>query len=610
MLAMKSIQRVFQSLAAGFLALGTATARADPATDWQVQSLDVRPAANPAFARDVVIHFGGLPWTSYEVEAGDSLNHWTPVGRAAESEPGHFLLLDANPWPQQAFYRAVPVLPGPEKSFEAHYAAAAAALAAAIHENTLAYTFESGLGVENLALATHRQIEELGDALAGDLIVSEDPPGHWRVAWGGDEVLTADPAVRDQAVADFQAAAQQAAADQAAANALIAALAAYPPQLADATTLLVAERQAAFAEQQSIAALPLPDQPQFIGWLAPLAFFQLETLQARVEALDIEKTALQDSITRRRAEAQRKRTLAAQPVQLFGLNGVWHVRWAGLEKTFPTKAEAEAYRDGELAVVIGTRSAEAADLDAEADALEAQLPTLSAERDALAAGLPPAQAEAAARQAALGNTPVTDPTDLDDRRVKERFWIDFDSQYLDWKWTDMVTEWQRHKNNFRAILQSLGTSAAEIDKLERHWNTQEDIRRKWMRIFTGEPINLRLLFVNQFTGFTVDVENAVWEVVYQDHNLNREVRVQVGSGGELTLPPETAAGIWQEAKNREGTGGDTVVVELRVTYERVHADGTRERGYQDQQVIIESRTRAEDEAQRAALRDQTPRGVR
>jgi hypothetical protein len=590
-----------------FLTSSFLQANQDP--QWQIDRFVVIPGQTPGAERDLRCGFSGLPWTRYEVELSSDLNNWTPLGQAAESGAGKFSFGHSGDLDLR-FFRATPFLPGPEKTHEAYFAASSASLSSAIHRFTIGYAFETLIGVENLALEKSRMLEELSDALTGEIIVLEEPPNQWRIAWGGDEIFTNDPLQRDQAILQFQQAEQQAVTELETLELELPLLQEYPPFLLQAQELLVTEMEAAQLDQVGIECLTLPVGPQYIQWQAPLAFINLQALQEQIDALNLEKTALQDAIDRNRAEAERKRRLADSPIQLFGINGTWYVRWGAIERTFPTRAEAENFRDGVINLLINNRRQEADDLDAKADEQEAQLTQLCAERDALAAGLPAAESEAEDKENALGGSSAETPDDEEDPRMKFKTWVDFDALYLDWMWLEMLAEWQKRKDDLRNTLTRMGASPEEIAKALKHFDDEQTCRRKWMNNFCGDPIELKLLFVNQFSPFTIDVENAKWEVQYRNFSTFESVFEKLGTGQELNLTPEKAKEIFQRAREIEGFTGSSVVLDFHVTFDKVYDDGSREICEQMVQIIFDSKTRAEAEAQRDAIRNATPGGIR
>lgn len=578
---------------------------AEPESLLQLERLRVGAAENPSFERDVYGVFKGLPWARYQMQVSSSLGPWAGIGQAAESAPGQYAFLHSGDMTER-FFRAEVLPPGPEKTYDAWFTASAAEVSSAIHRFTRSYAFETLLGVANVTLGKGQMTDELSDALAGQIVVVEDPPGQWRIAWGGQEVMTGNPVAWDHAVADFQAAEQQAAINLGDAEEASASLQNFPPLLEQAMTLLDGEGAAALADRAAIQCLPLPSDPLHIEWQAPLAFFDLQALEIRVASLDVEKTALQDAIDRGHAEAQRKRNVADMPVNVFGINGTWYVRWSAIERAFASQAEAEAFRDG----FIAARRREADGLDAGADQQEAQLQQICNQRDALAAGLPAAQTEADDKENELNGVPATNPDDDSAPRAHYKTWIDFDPLYLDWMWLEMFREWQRHKDEVRTKLQQMGASQTDIDAVEARWANEQKCRRKWMLVYCDDPIDLKLLFVNQFTGFQIDAESAVWEVEYQNVSTFQPEREQLGTGSELHLTAAQVKEIWAKAKEKENFSGIAPVLDFHVTFDKVYENGGRETCEQLVQIIIENRPRAEAEAEREAIRTATPGGYR
>ena len=117
------------------------------------------------------------------------------------------------------------------------------------------------------------------------------------------------------------------------------------------------------------------------------------------------------------------------------------------------------------------------------------------------------------------------------------------------------------------------------------------VHRKWMEVFCGEPIKLKLLTVNQFTDFEFDIENAKWEIEYKDFSILKPVRVCVGKGGELCIPADEVKKIWETALGYQGNHGTVQLIEIHVTFDKVYADGSREPCEQTQQISVHNITR-------------------
>jgi hypothetical protein len=425
--------------------------------------------------------------------------------------------------------------------------------------------------------------------------------GSFQVSWAGAQQVVNGPAARDAAAQDFQ---QQRNATQmqlqqgqdgvTALGELLATTLAVEP-------LAVAQAGVADCEATAISRhLPLTAGPAYVVYDAPLAWFDLDTVRLDKAAVEKEKAALVQRIARLRQEAARKRQLAGAPVQVFGINGVWFVRWTNVELTFPSEAQAQAAGVDQVDALKAQRLAEADALDAEADALEAQLPALDAKLAALNASLALLDPD---YQAKLAAHPGGVPDPVDTAHPKPRFdrWIGIPPEHVDEMWGELHREWQARKDELRNELQAMGASQAEIDEALRRMNDGFDPRRKWMSIFCDEPIKLQLFTVNQFTNFTMDTENAKWTVEYENRVTRMIERVEVGTGGELCLTPEQAKQIFDHAMQVQSETGLSVLVKIAVRFDRVFADGKRIEMQAEQQVIITNTTRAEHNAKFGSL---------
>jgi len=141
---------------------------------WTLESMRVTPA-DPPSTQNVLVQFQGVPWVSYHLDASGAFSDWTPAARAAEEAPGHFRFHHLVAAPRQ-FYRAQVVLPGPIKTLDALYTGGGARLGGAIASHGLSFNFESMRITERRSLDLFRTIEQLSDALLGEIIVQPLPP--------------------------------------------------------------------------------------------------------------------------------------------------------------------------------------------------------------------------------------------------------------------------------------------------------------------------------------------------------------------------------------------------------------------------------------------------
>jgi hypothetical protein len=494
------------------------------------------------------------------------------------------------------FYRAEITAPGPVKAMQAHYDAAMARLDAAAHRFAVAYNRETIHAIAGAMLDLRRMIEQHSQALMGTVNVVDLQNGNFHVSWAGNQQIVNGPAV-PATVQNFQQQRngaqmqlQQAQGGLVEMNDLgLVTLVVEPPAIAEAA---VCDREATAI----YAHVPLPIGPAYVVHDAPLAGLALDTAATDRAALVKEKAALEQRIARLRAEATRKRQLAAQNTQIFGINGTWFVRWANVELVFPSQADALATGVPQVDALKAQRIAEADALDAEANALELQLPALMAQIATLDASLavlgPDYQAKLAAHPGGL-----TIPEDTARPRPKWRTWIGVPPEHVDPMWEDLYREWQARKDALRNKLIAMGASQATIDKAMQEMDHEFDPRKKWMGIFCDEPIKLTFNFVNQFTDFTIDPAKVKWCVEYENHLTGQIETVEVGTGGELCLTPEQAKQIYQHAQLvQQQNIGISVVVTITAKFLREYPDGTTRKGETDQQVIITNTTRAQHDA--------------
>ena len=540
--------------------------------------------------------FVGKPWVDYAVFATLDFTNWAPLGLAPERLAGDYSFHHSTVADHQ-FYHAEITLPGPIKTLDAHYYGKIAGLSAAGQRYALAYNHETLHAIRGGTLQLGQAVEQASQALMGMVNVVDLQNGSFQVSWAGNQQIANGPAARDAAAQNFQ---QQRNATQMQLQQTqdglgkLGILQYWTPAV---EPLAIEEGHVADCESAAITThLPLPVGPAYLMHDAPLAWLGLDTVTLDKTAVEKEKAALQQRIAKLRQEEARKRQLAAAPTQVFGINGVWFVRWANVELTFPSQAQALSVGVPQMNALKAQRLAEADALDAEADGLEAQLPALCAKLAALNASLavltPDYQAKLAAHPGGL-----TNPVDTAHPKPRWGRWIGFDPMYVDPIWEELYRAWQARKDALRNELIAMGASQQAIDDAMRRMSQGLDPRRKWMSIFSGEPIKLQLFTVNQFTNFEMDTANAKWEVEYENYTTGKIERVQVGTGGELCLTAEQAQQIYDHAHDVQHSGVNrSVLVSINVRFDRVFPDGKRVEVQASQQVIITSTTRAEHNA--------------
>ena len=398
-------------------------------------------------------------------------------------------------------------------------------------------------------------------------------------------------AQKDQAVAQFQQAQQMAMADQQNAQLELDDLSDIAFQAQAVEPLGQAALQTSLQDAQALFQLPLPQGPQFVCFDAGLVLLDLEGLRVRKAALQKRKAELEATIQKLREEAERKRRVADMPVSVFGINGIWYVRWSAIERTYNSEAEARSSGVSFVETLRNARRREAMELDARADGLEQELQQVCMELDQVCATIDFLDIDFQNKAPACDQDPISDPDDDEDPRVHYKSFIDFDTLYLDDVWLEMFREWQRAKDRLRAQLIAMGASQETIDAMEERWDSEREWRPKWMNVFCDEPIKLKLLTVNQFTDFEFDVDNAKWEVEYKDLSTLTPIRVQVGTGGELCIPPEQVKEIFAEARRIQNGFGKAELIDIYVSFDKVYEDGSRDPCFKRQQISVYNWTR-------------------